>query len=274
MAGNFFMISVFIVVAAGYPRRLPLRIGACLLLLAAMFFTGSNAAFLSLIGGGVVALFLYLRAHKGIVRATAVVAMLVAVLGIGWVEVAQPLVTAAQQSDNPLLKYSIGRGARSAEARTSLFASQIDLFQDGHWLGIGPSNTRAALDSADAMTVKEAHNDYLATLVERGPLGALALAGLIGTVTVRAVRVTRRPLPPHLAAAVPVPAALVGACAAFALTAVTHEVLHYRWLWALFALLAALYVLTRSIAADSSAGSAAGGAPPGAHLVPVKPRVR
>jgi O-antigen ligase len=274
MAGNFFMIALFIVVATGCPRRLLPRICAFLLLLAAMLFTGSNAALLSLIGGGVVALFLHLRARKGVIRATAVVAMAIAVLGIGWVEVAQPLAIAAQQSDNPLLKYSIGRGARSAEARTSLFASQFDLFQDGHWLGIGPSNTRAALDAAAATTVKEAHNDYLATLVERGPLGALALVGLIGVITARAVRLTKRPPPAHLKAVVPVPAALVGACAAFALTAVTHEVLHYRWFWALLGLLAALHSLTRASPADSSVGPARGGASTGASLVPVKPRVR
>jgi O-antigen ligase len=270
MAGNFFMIAVFIVVAAGCPRPLLLRIGAVLLLVAAMFLTGSNAALLALLVGGVVALFLHVRARKGIVQATAISAMLVAGLGIAWVQGVSPLVAAAQQSNNPLLKYSIGRGARSAEARTSLFEAQLELYRDGHLLGIGPANTRPALADSDVAKDKSAHNDYLGTLVERGPLGALALAGLVGTVTARAVGVTRRPLPPRLAAAVPSPAALAGACAAFAFTALTHEVLHFRWLWAMFALLAALYVLTRESPPDARAGSA----PPGAGLVPVEPRVR
>jgi O-antigen ligase len=269
MAGNYFMIAIFIALASGYPRRILLRSGICLVLVVAMFFTGSNAALLSLVGGGVVALFLHLRARKGIIRATAVVAMVVAVLGIGWFQVATPLVEAAQQSDNPLLRYSVGRGERSAEARGSLFASQFEIFEQGNWLGIGPAGTRAALGDAAAATVKEAHNDYLATLNERGVLGALALVGLIGAVTARAVRVTKRPPPDRIAAAVPHPAALVGACAAFALTAVTHEVLHYRWLWSLFAMLAALYVLMQSEPSD------AGAAPPGSgSLVPVEPRVR
>ncbi|WP_284492074.1 O-antigen ligase family protein [Blastococcus capsensis] len=274
MAGNYFMISVFVVVASGVPRRWWLRVGACLLLVLAMLSSGSNAALLSLIGGSVVALFLHLRARRGIVTATAVVAMVIAVLGIGWVEVAQPLITAAQQSDNPLLRYSVGRGARSAEARTNLFQSQFELFQQGHLLGIGPANTRAALGDAAATTVKEAHNDYLATLVERGPLGVLALMGLIGAVGARAVRITRRPLPRAVAAAVPVPAALVGACAAFALTAVTHEVLHYRWLWTLFALLAAVHLLARSRSDPGPAGDAATTTPAGAELVRVQRRVR
>jgi hypothetical protein len=46
-----------------------------------------------------------------------------------------------------------------------------------------------------------------------------------------------------LHAVVPVPAALAGACVAFAATAVTHEVLHYRWLWTLLAIVAALHLL-------------------------------
>lgn len=273
MAGNFFMIAVFVVVASGCPRRLWLRVAACLVLLAAMFLSGSNAALLSLIGGSVVALFLSLRARRGIVRAAAVVAMVVAGLGIGWVQVAQPLVTAAQQSDNPLLKYSVGRGERSAEARGSLFLSQFELFEQSNLLGIGPAGTRAALGDSSATTVKEAHNDYLATLVERGPVGALALAGLIGAVGMRAVRVTRRSPPARLAAAVPYPGALVGACAAFALTAVTHEVLHYRWFWTLLAMLAAVYVLARPGLGDVRAEGLPR-ADPGAGLVPVQPRVR
>jgi O-antigen ligase len=272
MAGNYFMIGVFIVVASGYPRRLPLRIVACLILVSAMFLTGSNAALLSLIGGGVVVLFLNLRARKGLIQATAVVAVLVGGLGIGWVEVAAPLVQAAQQSDNPLFRYSVGRGARSADNRESLFLSQLQLFEQGNLLGIGPAATRAALGDAAATTVKEAHNDYLGTLVERGPLGALALAGLIGAAVARSVRITRRPLPPHLAKVVPVPAALVGAAAAFALTALTHEVLHYRWLWALFGVLAALHLLLRAGPGDP--GHAPSGDPPRAGLVPVTPRVR
>jgi len=67
---------------------------------------------------------------------------------------------------------------------------------------------------------------------------------------------------------------MVGACAAFALTAVTHEVLHYRWFWMLLALLAALYLLTRPDPAEAGPGEVQAGALPGAGLVPVVPRVR
>lgn len=245
MAGNYFMIAVFVVVASGCPRRLWARIGACTVLVLAMFLTGSNAALLSLISGSVLVLFLWLKVRSGLVTATAVIALMVGGLGVGWVEIGAPLVSAAQQSDNPLLRYSVGRGERSAGARESLFSSQFAIYERGNLLGIGPAGTRDALGSAAATTVKEAHNDYLGTLTERGPLGLLALFGLLGAVWARATSITGRRLPAHLARVVPVPAALAGACAAFAITALTHEVLHFRWLWTLLGLVAALHLLLR-----------------------------
>lgn len=44
------------------------------------------------------------------------------------------------------------------------------------------------------------------------------------------------------ASVIPNPAALAAAAVAFAVTAVTHEVLHYRHLWTLLAILAALHL--------------------------------
>ena len=252
MAGNYFMIAVFVAVASGRPRSVPARVLAVGVLVLAMFSTGSNAALISLICAAVLALFLHLRARRGMVRAVAVVTALVVGLGLSWVEVGAPLVAAAAQSDNPLLRYSVGRGERSAEARSSLFAEQFELYQNGgDLLGIGPAGTREALGSLTASTAKEAHNDYLAALVERGPLGALALFGLVGAIWARTLRLVDRPLGPRLAAVLPVPAALVAACAAFALTAVTHEVLHYRWFWLLLAMVAAAFLLAREESGDA-----------------------
>jgi O-antigen ligase len=193
----------------------------------------------------VVTLYLRVRARQGVVRALASAGAVVALLGLGAVEVAVPLVSIASQSSNPFIRYSIGRGQRSADARQSLFSQQLSVYERGDLLGIGPSTTKATLAEDAASTVKQAHNDYLATLVERGPVGLLALFLLISTVFGRIVVFARRPLPPWLAAAVPLPAALGGACAAFALTSLTHEILHYRWLWTLLGLVAAMHVLAR-----------------------------
>ena len=245
MAGNFFMIGIFLVVASGYPRRRSLRYACCGVLLVATFLTGSNAAMLSLVGGAVVALFLHLKAHRGVVPAIAVLTALGVVLGAAAVYVLPPLVTAAEQSRDPLLRYTLGRSPESADNREAIFADQIDLYQQGDLLGIGPAATKHELGNSFAGVAKEAHNDYLATLVERGPFGLLAVAALMGAVIARISGITRRRMPPWLAAAVPVPAALAGACAAFALTALTHEVLHYRWFWTLLGLLAAVHLLVQ-----------------------------
>ena len=74
----------------------------------------------------------------------------------------------------------------------------------------------------------------------------LAVALLVGAVTVRVAGISTAPLRPAFDRVVPVPAALAGACAAFAVSAVTHEVLHYRHLWAPFGVIAALHLHGRA----------------------------
>ena len=205
MAGNFFMIGLFLVVASGFPRRRPLRYACCAVLLVATFLTGSNAALLSLVGGGVIAVFLHLKVHRGLVPATAVATALLVVLGAGAAYVVPPLVAAAEQSQAPFLRYTVGRSPESADKRGDIFADQVELYERGDLLGIGPAATKNELGSSFAGVAKEAHNDYLATLVERGPLGLLAVAALIGAVIARISGFTRRRLTSQLAAAVPVP---------------------------------------------------------------------
>ena len=243
MAGNFFVIAMFVMVACGYPGRLWLRLAFLGVLFVGTLLTGSNAALLSLVAGVLLTLFLHVRARAGLIKAVAVTSLVVGGLAVSWLQIGEPLLASASQSDNPLLRYSVGRGAESAEGRVDLFSSQFGLYQRGHLLGIGPTATQDTLDASAASIVKEAHSDYLGTLVERGPFGLLAVFGLMAAVTARLVAISRRPLPPRLAAAIPVPAALAGACAAFAATAVTHEVLHYRWFWLMLGIIAAVHLL-------------------------------
>ena len=261
MAGNFFMIGLFLVVASGYPRRRSLRYACCVVLLVATFLTGSNAAMLSLVGGGVVAVFLHLKTTRGLVPATAVAAGVLLGLGAGAAYVVPPLVAAAEQSHDPLLRYTVGRSPESADKRGDIFADQLALYERGDLLGIGPAATKHELGSSFAGVAKEAHNDYLATLVERGPVGVLAVAGLMAAVIARIAGIMRRRLTPYLAAAVPVPAALGGACAAFALTALTHEVLHYRWFWTLLGLVAAVHLLAQPGRQEARFGARTAGSP-------------
>jgi O-antigen ligase len=126
----------------------------------------------------------------------------------------------------------------------------LEIYQQGTLLGIGPATTKETLSQQASARVKTAHNDYLATLVERGPLGLVAVFLLVCSIWARITAIVRRPLPPRLAAAVPMPAAIGGACAAFALTSLTHEILHYRWFWTLLGIVAAVHLLAAREDAD------------------------
>ncbi|MGH8968374.1 MAG: O-antigen ligase family protein [Actinomycetes bacterium] len=256
MAGNYFLISILVIIAAGYPRRAPVRALACSVLFVAMVLAGSNAALLSLALVGLALLFLRLRSRSGLITATAVVLCVLFVGGAVWTVAAQPVMSAIEETDNTVVRYSVSRGPRSADARQMLFAAQYELFREGHLLGVGPAGTREALDESPSALVKESHNDYLATLVERGPLGVLALLLLIGAVAVRAASVGRPRLSAAYAAVIPRPGALAGAFVVFAFSAITHEVLHYRHLWTLLAILAALYLFGRRDARTAPTGPA------------------
>jgi len=105
---------------------------------------------------------------------------------------------------------------------------------------VGPGGTKAALQAEQAPYVKEAHDDYLAAVVERGLLGGVALVWLVALVVVRARRIGRRDaLRPEFAAVLPRPELLGAAAGAVLLSALFYEVLHFRHVWALFGLIAA-----------------------------------
>ena len=69
----------------------------------------------------------------------------------------------------PLLRDSVGRSDGSASERQALLSEGTRLWFSGQGTGYGPARTKATLLAFQAPYVKEAHNDYLATLLERGP---------------------------------------------------------------------------------------------------------
>jgi O-antigen ligase len=245
MAGNYFMASFFMVLAARCPTRPFMRAVACVTLLAAMLYAGSNTALLGLGVGLLVMLFIYVRRRSDHVAAVAVVLCVALGGGVAWSFIAEPVMSAIDTSENRLVRYSVARSSRSADNREALFASQYELFEQSNLVGIGPAKTKSALGTTDASTAKEAHSDYLASLVERGPLGVIGLVALFGAVGVRTIAVSSAPTPIARDPALPNGGALSGALVAFAIAGITHEVLHYRHLWTLLAVLAAQYLLTR-----------------------------
>ena len=244
MAANYFLISLFVVVLSRSPRNRLGRVAACAALLGALVVTGSNAALLGLpLAAGIagyVAIRRVLRLRGGAGgradhraggrrrrrgRPAA---------GDG---AHQP----ERQQVRAVLRRRAARGAPAA--RQELFAQEYELFRTGSLLGRGPASTRETLGSSTAPTAKEAHDDYLATLVERGALGVVGLMLLIGAIVIRAISIDPRRLSAEFRRVVPSTAPLVGALVAMAVAAFTHEILHYRHFWALLGILAAIHLL-------------------------------
>jgi hypothetical protein len=156
-------------------------------------------------------------------------------------------VSTVEQS-NALVRDSLGREAESSGSRSALAKEGITLLlRDDLVFGYGPANTQAMLRRTGAAYVKEAHDDYLATVLERGVIGGLALVVLIAMVAARARQISRAGgLDPSLSAIVPRPELLAAACIAIAFSAAFYEVLHFRHVWAVFGLVAALAQARRS----------------------------
>jgi hypothetical protein len=148
---------------------------------------------------------------------------------------------AAAASNQALLVNSIGRSAQSSYERGVLITETKQLYQlsDGA-LGLGPASTKPLLTRWLFPYANEAHDDYLAVLVERGPVGLLGLLLLAGSAAYRAAPIIRRPLSARFAAAVPVPAGLVAGLLALSVNSFYEEILHFRFLWALLGIVAVL----------------------------------
>jgi hypothetical protein len=256
LAANYFIVSLFVVVLARCPRHRLGRAVACVVIGLATVFAGSNAALFGLplaaFTGAVVAL--WRRVDPAAAIATLMIGVLLAAAAVTQVDW-QGIVTELRSSENPIVRSSVARSSRSAEARQELFGSQVDLFRTGSVLGRGPASTRRVLGSEGESRVKEAHNDYLATLVERGPLGIVGLVLLLGAIAVRVIGTDSRRLSKGFARVCPGTAPLVAVFVLLAISAVTHEVLHYRHLWALLGILAALYLFGRRQTEPSPEGA-------------------
>jgi O-antigen ligase len=129
--------------------------------------------------------------------------------------------------------------------RDLLVSESVDLFRSGglHGLvGRGPAMTRTSLKSVQAPYANEAHNDFLAVLLERGVIGIVGLIFLVAGLAIRVARISSRGLSPGYASVVPAPGAIAGAIVALGLSSFSHEVLHFRHVWVLFGIVAALHL--------------------------------
>jgi O-antigen ligase len=251
MAGVYFVMSLFVVFLGRHPRNRVLRAFGVLLMLSALVITGSNGAILALILGAVVSLVVTVRRRTDAMVAlvTGMIALIL-IGGLAYLAGDGDVLTRIEGSPNGLIQRSVARGPNSAEGRATLYAEEFELYRSDNLLGIGPANTKASLKRSFAVSVEEAHDDYLAALVERGVVGALGLLLLIASVAVMAYSVVRRPLSQAFADRLGNSSAIAGAVAAMAVYAMTHELLHYRHVWALLGILAGIYLFGRETPAE------------------------
>lgn len=241
-AANYFLLSLMIIWAIGRPRSPWLRRAAYVLLVAAMLSTGSNSGLLSLIAATGTAAAIGIHRRHGLVPAISVLAVVaiagyVAAVGID----RRAIEERAAGSKYAFVRDGIGRGT-SVNQRSMLLGESLTLYRDELPLGQGPVSTKERLRAQQAPFIKEAHDDYLAALIERGALGFLGVAILVASLGRRALLITRAPLDGAFAATVIRPNALAGAVAGILVVSTVYEIFHVRHVWTLFAFVAALSI--------------------------------
>lgn len=237
-AAAYWVISIFVMYATGVPRRRTWQVVAYLLLLWAVLLSESNGAWVELALGWL--LVLAVSAHRRLnpVGATAVV-LLAATAAASALMVLPSIQAAARTSGQPLLMNSIGRSSSSSAQRSVLVAEALELYQRGSTLGTGPASTLPLLKAEGYPYAKEAHNDTLAALVERGPFGLLGLLLLVSSAAHRAGIVLRAPPRAGRSGVLPRPVGLVAGLLAIGAASMYYEVLHFRFVWGLLAFVAA-----------------------------------
>ena len=247
LAGNYLVVSLFVMAACKCPQSVGVRRIAYALVITAIGFTGSNGAMLTLLVGLVLSVTVTrYRRHGALVglttlAASMLVAGLVFVFVMPRVDLGQ--IREAAAGSVPLLRDSFGRSGSSTSERATIVREGTHLFFQGDATGYGPARTKATLAANQAPYVKEAHNDYLATLLERGLIGAIGLLALGIAIGVRCFRLVVGTLPEAYAGLVPRPWLLAVIGPVMATAAGFYEVLHFRHLWTLLGLVAALVLV-------------------------------
>jgi O-antigen ligase len=274
LAGNYFVACLFLVLASRHPRRPVPRTLAVLAIVLAIVFTGSNGAMVGMVVGVVAGLIVGRWRSRGPIAATGLACVLVVGAGLLVTSVNWTALQEQAAASGPVLHDSFGRSDSSSADRQVLLAEGVKLFWSGNLLGVGPGRTKNVLASIPAPYVKEAHNDYVATLVELGAIGGVGMVVLLTSIAARLQRVaggTARGRLGVFAAGLPSPHFLVAIAASFLVSGAFYEVLHFRHLWAFLGLVAGLDLIRadtaqtaprEALGAASLAGPEPDAAPP------------
>jgi O-antigen ligase len=241
VAANYFFISIMLMWAIGRPRRRGLRVLVTGMLLLAIAMTGSNGGLLSVVIGAAATLVVGVARRYSVMPALGAACALVLLVFAASVSIhPDAIAEAAHNSNSQLLRNWIGRGTKSTSDRQMIIHESIPLLYRGGPLGQGPVSTKPRLQADQAPFVKEAHDDYLAALSERGVIGVLGLLLLLCSLASRTWTVVSAPLRPEVAEVVRFPPAVAGVLMGVLMEGLSYEVLHFRHVWALFGFLAAL----------------------------------
>jgi O-antigen ligase len=246
-AGLYFVLSIFVMIAARRPRRRLWRWTAIAFLAADTVLTGSLGALSGLFAGLAVAVMLDVFARRGPAPALALILAMGLAAASGTLFAQRyRVVDSAHASSNPIVRNSLGRGAQSSTERSALTKETLGLVSRVSVLGGGPNTTEQLLRDEQAPYPKQAHNDWIAALVERGILGLAAVA-LLGMEVARRTAAARDPARLRRSYADTFPAShyLVGGVVTVAIFSLTHEVLHDRTAWTLLGIIAAISVFGR-----------------------------
>lgn len=262
MFADYLCMSLFMVLSLGPHMGRALRLSSAAVLLAAMVATKSNGGALSLLVG--LAVWALVRARTlrfsvPAVAGSALVAVSIA-LAAWWMFAGVGIGASAVQELRA--RSFMARAGHSSEGRLKIWRQLEQTYQRSP-LGIGPGNSRwvtlsvAERERPNSMFSKEAHSDYLAFAIERGPLAALALLFLVFQAFAKIASAWKRRVRAGTAdaAASALVAAMAGALASSAVHSLTIERLHFRHFWLLLAIVCAIAETSRAHAARRTAAA-------------------
>jgi len=256
---DYLALSVFMALSLqGRFARL-LKWGSIALILIAMAATKANGGLLSL-SAGLVAMAIVGAWTRGVSPEGWVATGLLAaggLLTVVWLIGGMGL--GASEISHLESHSFLGRMGHSSEGREKIWQTLFRHYRQNP-LGIGPGNSRwqsvtieererpikghlVTFDSgADPFLSKEAHNDYIAYIVERGPLALLGMLMLRWQVFARLLKGWKnaRATATDRAAFGALTATMFGAWVCSCLNANTIETLHFRHVWLFLGLVCAL----------------------------------
>jgi len=261
MLADYLMMSVFVALSlAAEVRRLPLVI-ALGIMGVALLATKSNGGMIAFAAGAMtwcaVAVATGPPRRHGRVLATA--AIVVSLVGLfGWLNLEWGMGDGALQA---LKEHTfVGRMEHCSQSRLRIW-DQLERTYARSPLGIGPGNSGeftlsiAERERPDSYRSKEAHSDYLAYAIERGPLGVAGLLILTVTVFLHVLGYWRsarqhggRPSPRTAWWTT----AMAAALAASAVHSTVIEKLHFRHFWLFLALVCGSSLMASERAVSSA----------------------